>query len=226
MHARMRNTGKRDVEAMILKDGYTYIFSALAAAVFLGLVFHPYAAVPFVVLAMYFAYFFRNPERSIPQDNSLLVSPADGKVMEVVSLDDDDFVKEPCNKVVIFLSIFDVHINRSPMEGEIKCQQYICGRFKPAYKDSVGFENERHMIGIENDKLRITVTQIAGILARRIVSWVTLDDVLEKGERYGLIRFGSCTEVVMPKSVEVVVKKGDRVKGGETIIGRVKSDDV
>ena len=120
---------------MILKDGYTYIFSALAAAVFLGLVFHPYAAVPFVVLAMYFAYFFRNPERSIPQDNSLLVSPADGKVMEVVSLDDDDFVKEPCNKVVIFLSIFDVHINRSPMEGEIKCQQYICGRFKPAYKD-------------------------------------------------------------------------------------------
>ena len=211
---------------MILKDGYTYIFSALAAAVFLGLVFHPYAAVPFVVLAMYFAYFFRNPERSIPQDNSLLVSPADGKVMEVVSLDDDDFVKEPCNKVVIFLSIFDVHINRSPMEGEIKCQQYICGRFKPAYKDSVGSENERHMIGIENDKLRITVTQIAGILARRIVSWVTLDDVLEKGERYGLIRFGSCTEVVMPKSVEVVVKKGDRVKGGETIIGRVKSDDV
>ncbi len=211
---------------MILKDGYMYILSALAAAVFFGMVVHPYAAVPFVVLAMYFAYFFRNPERSIPQDNSLLVSPADGKVMEVVSLDDDDFVKEPCNKVVIFLSIFDVHINRSPMEGEIKCQQYICGRFKPAYKDSVGFENERHMIGIENDKLRITVTQIAGILARRIVSWVTLDDVLEKGERYGLIRFGSCTEVVMPKSVEVVVKKGDRVKGGETIIGRVKSDDV
>ena len=82
------------------------------------------------------------------------------------------------------------------------------------------------LIGIENDRLRITVTQIAGILARRIVSWVTLDDVLEKGERYGLIRFGSCTEVVMPKSVEVLVKKGDRVKGGETIIGRVRSDDV
>ena len=196
---------------MILRDGYTYILAAVIVAVFFGVVVHPYAAVPFIVLAFYFAYFFRNPERSIPEDSALLVSPADGKVMEVVSLDDDDFVREPCNKVVIFLSIFDVHINRSPMQGEIKCQQYICGRFKPAYKDSVGFENERHMIGIENDKLRI---------------WVTLDDVLEKGERYGLIRFGSCTEVVMPKSVEVLVKKGDKVKGGETIIGRVKSDDV
>ena len=124
----------------------------------------------------------------------------------------------------IFLSVFNVHINRSPIEGVIKVQSYICGRFRPAYKDQVGFENERHMIGIENDRLRVTVTQIAGILARRIVSWVTLDDRLEKGERYGLIRFGSCTEIVMPRSVEVLVKKGDKVVGGETIIGRIKSN--
>ncbi len=209
---------------MILRDGYSFILAAVAAAVLLGVTVSPYWAAGPLVLAAYFAYFFRDPQRHIPEDDSLLVSPADGKVMEVVSLENDDFVKEPCNKVVIFLSVFDVHINRSPMEGEIKCQQYVCGRFKPAYKDSVGFENERHMIGIENDRLRITVTQIAGILARRIVSWVTLDDVLEKGERYGLIRFGSCTEVVMPKSVEVMVKKGDRVIGGETIIGRIKTD--
>ncbi len=211
---------------MILKDGYAYILLAVLAAGFFGFFFNPYTAVPFLVLAVYFAYFFRDPYRSVPEDRSVLVSPADGTVMEIVPLADDEFVKEPCNKIVIFLSIFDVHINRSPMEGEIKCQQYICGRFKPAYKDSVGFENERHMIGIENDRLRITVTQIAGILARRIVSWVTLDDVLEKGERYGLIRFGSCTEVVMPSSVEVAVKKGDHVVGGETIIGRIKADDI
>ena len=151
----------------------------------------------------------------------MLVSPADGTVQEVVPLDGDDFVKEPCNKVVIFLSVFNVHVNRSPIAGEIKCQKYVCGRFKPAYKDTVGFENERRMIGIENDRLRVTVTQIAGILARRIVSWVTLDDVLEKGERYGLIRFGSCTEIVMPRNVDVLVKKGDKVIGGETIIGTV-----
>ena len=209
---------------MILREGYPFILAAVIIAVILGGAVNPYWSVAPFVLACYFAYFFRNPQRTIPQDESLLVSPADGRVMEVVPLENDDFVKEPCNKVVIFLSVFDVHINRSPIEGEIKCQQYVCGRFKPAYKDSVGFENERHMIGIENEHLRITVTQIAGILARRIVSWVTLDDVLQKGERYGLIRFGSCTEVVMPRNVEVTVKKGDKVVGGETIIGRIKTN--
>ena len=101
-------------------------------------------------------------------------------------------------------------------------QKYVCGRFRPAYKDSVGFENERHLLGIENEKLRVTVTQIAGILARRIVSWVTLDDKLEKGELYGLIRFGSCTEIVVPKNVEVLVQKGQKVRGGETVIGKIK----
>ena len=210
------------VKAPVVKEGYIFIFAAAALAVLLGAAVNPYWAVVPGVLACYFIYFFRNPERTIPVDDSVLVSPADGTVQEVVPLEGDDFVKEPCNKVVIFLSVFNVHVNRSPMAGEIKCQKYVCGRFKPAYKDTVGFENERHMIGIENDRLRITVTQIAGILARRIVSWVTLDDVLEKGERYGLIRFGSCTEIVMPRNVDVLVKKGDKVVGGETIIGRIK----
>ena len=150
------------------------------------------------------------------------MSPADGTVQDVVEVDSDDFVKGACRKVIIFLSVFDVHVNRSPIAGEIKIQKYICGRFRPAYKDSVGFENERHLIGIENERLRVTVTQVAGILARRIVSWVTLDDKLEKGELYGLIRFGSCTEIVMPSSVEVTVKKGDKVRGGESIIGKIK----
>ena len=114
-------------------------------------------------------------------------------------------------------------MNRSPIAGEIKCQKYVCGRFRPAYKDEVGFENERHMLGIENEKgFRVTVTQIAGILARRIVSWVTLDDNMEKGQVYGLIKFGSCTELVVPDSVEVLVKKGDKVRGGESVLGRIK----
>lgn len=205
----------------IVREGYVFIFCALVLGAVLGLAVHPYLAIPFVVLALYFAYFFRNPKRRIPSDPLAIVSPADGTVQEVVSLDDDDFLKQRCKKVVIFLSVFDVHVNRSPIEGEIKIQKYVCGRFKPAYKDSVGFENERHMIGIENPRLRVTVTQIAGILARRIVSWVTLDDVLEKGELYGLIRFGSCTELVVPEEVEIFVKKGDKVVGGETVIGRL-----
>ena len=206
----------------VVREGYVFILGALALGAILGLAVHPYLAIPFVVLAFYFAYFFRNPKRKIPTDPLAIVSPADGTVQEVVSLDDDDFLRQPCKKVVIFLSVFDVHVNRSPIEGEIKIQKYVCGRFKPAYKDSVGFENERHMIGIENPRLRVTVTQIAGILARRIVSWVTLDDVLEKGELYGLIRFGSCTELVVPAEVEILVQKGDKVTGGETIIGRLK----
>lgn len=206
----------------IVGEGYSFIGAALALALLLGLMVSPYAAVPFLVLAAYFAYFFRNPTRTIPTDESLIVSPADGTVQDVIPLENDDFIKEPCNKVIIFLSVFDVHVNRSPIAGEIKIQKYVCGRFRPAYKDSVGFENERHLIGIENDRIRVTVTQIAGILARRIVSWVTLDDNLKKGELYGLIRFGSCTEIVMPQNVEVLVKKGQKVVGGETIIGRIQ----
>ena len=206
----------------IIKEGFYFAGVALLIALFVGVLISPYAAILPVVLACYCIYFFRNPNRVIPADENLIVSPADGTVQDVVELDDDDFVKGTCRKVIIFLSVFDVHVNRSPIAGEIKIQKYICGRFRPAYKDSVGFENERHLIGIENERLRVTVTQVAGILARRIVSWVTLDDKLEKGELYGLIRFGSCTEIVVPANVEVMVKKGDKVRGGESIIGKIK----
>ena len=212
------------VRAPIIKEGYGFIAAAFLLALVVGYALSPYAAVVPTVLAGFFMFFFRNPSREIPTDSSLVVSPADGKVMDIVPVESDDFVADPGMKVIIFLSVFNVHINRSPIEGQIKCQQYTCGRFRPAYKDTVGYENERHMIGIENENLQVTVTQIAGILARRIVSWVTLDDVLDKGERYGLIRFGSCTEIVMPKNVAVQVKKGDKVVGGETIIGRVKDN--
>ena len=211
------------VKAPVIKEGYIFIAIALLLAVLVGYFIDPLWTIFPIVLAAFFTFFFRNPQRQIPTDKNLIVSPADGKVMGIVEVDENDFVNERCNKVIIFLSVFDVHINRSPMNGEIKFQQYTCGRFIPAYKDSVGFENERHTIGIENGNMRIIVTQIAGILARRIVSWVTLGNVLEKGERYGLIKFGSCTELVMPKNVEICVKKGYKVVGGETVIGRIKA---
>lgn len=207
----------------VVREGYIYIAAALLLAVVMYFGFGIALAAPFVVLACYFTYFFRNPHRDIPADEHLVVSPADGTVQDVVELEDDDFIKGPCTKIIIFLSVFNVHVNRSPISGEIKCQKYVCGRFRPAYKDEVGFENERHMLGIENDKgFRVTVTQIAGILARRIVSWVTLDDNMDKGQVYGLIKFGSCTELVVPRSVEVLVKKGDKVRGGESVLGRIK----
>lgn len=207
----------------VVREGYIYIAAALFLAVVLYFGFGAYGAVIPLVLACYFTYFFRNPSRDIPMDEKLIVSPADGTVQDVVELTEDEFVKGPCKKIIIFLSVFNVHVNRSPIAGEIKCQKYVCGRFRPAYKDEVGFENERHMLGIENEKgFRVTVTQIAGILARRIVSWVTLDDNMEKGQVYGLIKFGSCTELVVPDSVEVLVKKGDKVRGGESVLGRIK----
>lgn len=207
----------------VVREGYIYIAAALFLAVVMYFGFGVAVAVPFVVLACYFTYFFRNPDRTIPTDEHLVVSPADGTVQDVVELEDDDFVKGPCTKIIIFLSVFNVHVNRSPIAGEIKCQKYVCGRFRPAYKDEVGFENERHMLGIENEKgFRVTVTQIAGILARRIVSWVTLDDNMSKGQVYGLIKFGSCTELVVPRNVEVLVKKGDKVRGGESVLGTSK----
>jgi len=208
----------------IVKEGYPFIASCLALAVLLGAAVNIYAGIVPFILALYFTYFFRNPTRHIEKNDAVILSPADGTVVDVVGLerDEDAFVPGRCNKVVIFMSVFNVHVNRSPMDGAIKLQKYFCGRFRPAYKDEVGFENEHHLIGIENSRLRITVKQIAGILARRIVSWVTLDDELKQGDLYGMIRFGSCLEIVMPADVEVAVTKGEKVTGGRTVIGRIK----
>lgn len=209
------------VKAPIVKEGYIYIASLAFITVIVFWAIDQYWSIIPAVFMGFITFFFRNPEREIPTGENLIVSPADGKVMSVCEVYDDLFLNEVGIKVTIFLSVFDVHVNRSPIAGEIKFQQYTCGRFRPAYKDSVGFENERHSIGLENSDMRVLVTQIAGLLARRIVSWVTLGNVLGRGERYGLIKFASCTEVIVPKTVEILVKKGDKVKGGESVIGRL-----
>lgn len=208
----------------IVKEGYTYIailgLVTIITALNLGAL---WAIIPGILTA-FVTFFFRNPKRNFPDDDNLILSPADGKVMGIAEVYDDQFLNDKGLKVTIFLSVFDVHVNRSPVRGEIKFQQYTCGRFKPAYKESAACENERHAIGLENEKMRVLVTQIAGILARRIVSWVTLGTVLKQGERYGLIKFGSCTELIVPPTVEILVKKGDRVIGGKTVIGRVMEE--
>lgn len=208
------------VKTRILKDGYKYIFFMLITTLSFYTLFGIYWSILPAVLTLFFTFFFRNPKRQIPADETLVLSPADGRVMSVVEVYDEQFLNAAGFKITIFLSVFDVHVNRSPIAGEIKYQHYTCGRFHPAYKSSVGCENERHSIGLENDGIRILVTQIAGILARRIISWVTLGHTLERGERYGLIKFASCTEITVPQNVIIAVKKGDRVKGGETVIAR------
>ena len=207
----------------IVKDGYPFIIVSILVAILLGaLMGEEFAIIP-LVFAVYFVYFFRNPDRNIKIDDSILYSPTDGTVMAIDNFYDEEFLNEDAVKVTIFLSVFDVHVNRCPMGGEIKYQRYTCGSFVPAYKEKAPVVNERHAIGLENGKNRILVIQIAGILARRIVSWVTLGRTVKQGQCYGMIKFGSSTELVVPKSVEILVHKGDKVKGGITVIGRQKN---
>ncbi|MDU1552482.1 phosphatidylserine decarboxylase family protein, partial [Veillonella sp.] len=185
---------------------------------------HYVIAIISFILALFFVNFFRNPKRVIPQDPDLILSPADGKIMDISDVYEDIYLHKECKKVTIFLSVFDVHANRAPIDGKITYRHYTMGSFLPAFKDDVGFENERHTICIENDRTSVLVTQIAGLLARRIVSWTDLDSVLERGQLYGMIKFGSCTELYMDKDVELFVEKGQHITGGDTVIGRLRHE--
>lgn len=204
----------------IVKDGYHIIGGFLLLTLVVYYFVGTDAAIVPALLTCFFTYFFRNPSRTVLEDNNLLYSPADGTVMNIEEFYDEEYLNEDAKKVTIFLSVFNVHVNRAPMSGEIKYQRYTCGGFLPAYKDSASFVNERHAIGLDNGKSRVLVIQIAGLLARRIVSWVTLGKNVKQGDCYGMIKFGSSTELVMSKNVNILVKKGDKVKGGITIIGR------
>lgn len=207
----------------ILQESYPFLGVCAALTVLLAwLGWWEAAVVPFVLM-LYFAYFFRCPKRAIPEGDDILVSPADGTVMDVADdVEEDMFLGQKCHKITIFLSVFNVHTNRAPMEGRISLMSYIQGRFRPAYKDTVGYENERGAIGITGKNRSILVVQIAGILARRVVLWSELGQEIQKGELYGMIKFGSCTELYIPGDVEICVKKGDKVSGGTTVIGRLK----
>ncbi len=208
----------------ILKDGYPFIMGGMAITLLIGFFLEPAYAVLPALLTAFFTFFFREPTRPVVEDNRILYSPADGTVMAVEEFFDDEFLHEEAKKVTIFLSIFNVHTNRSPMRGVVKYQRYTCGGFEPAYKGSAPVVNERMAIGLDDGKNRVLVVQIAGILARRIVSWTSLGKELAQGQTYGMIKFGSSTELIMPKNVEVLVRKGDKVKGGITIIGRQNAE--
>ena len=206
---------------LLAREGWPFIAGAVILALVVWWVAGFAWSLPLWLIVVFVVQFFRDPPRQVPSLASAVLSPADGKVMSVCEVTDEEFLHTQGTKVTIFLSVFDVHVNRSPIGGEIKYQQYVCGRFKPAYKASAGCENERHAIGLDNGRLQVLVTQVAGLIARRIVSWVTLGSQLHSGECFGMIKFGSCTEIIMPADVEVLVKKGDRVYGGKTIIGRL-----
>jgi phosphatidylserine decarboxylase len=205
----------------MVKEGYPFIVGCILIALifaFLSLWIGVYVWIGvalFVGLALFMAYFFRDPERTISGEDDIIVSPADGRVTRVEENENGKFVS-------IFLSPVDVHINRSPIAGKVSKVSYINGKKMPATSNNASLVNERNSLTIEGEKITVICTQIAGIVARRIVCWKNEGDSLSLGERFGLIKFSSRTDLQMPFNVDVLVKVDDKVKGGETIIGRIK----
>jgi phosphatidylserine decarboxylase len=197
----------------MVKEGFPFVISPMILAMILAFFGFWLVAGIFVLLAAFMAFFFRDPNRRVPDETGIVVSAADGRVTRIDETEDGKTVS-------VFLSPIDVHINRAPIEGTITKVEYIHGRKAPATSNEASFTNERNSITIENDQLTVVCTQIAGILARRIVCWPKTGDHLDLGERYGLIKFGSRTDVLLPSFAEIAVKVGDRVVGGETIIAR------
>ena len=205
---------------IIARDGFVYVLlPAAVAAVFAVLGFWPVAVV-FGLLAAFMAYFFRDPNRATPADTHAVVSPADGRVTRVKAIDDQ--AANSATLVSIFLSPFDVHINRAPIAGRVSNVSYTRGKFLMATDENSSLVNEQNAITIEGEGVTIVCKQIAGILARRIVCWKQAGERVELGERFGLIKFSSRTDLVLPANIEVLVKEGARVKGGLTVIGRIR----
>jgi phosphatidylserine decarboxylase len=174
----------------------------------------------FGVLTAFMAFFFRDPRREPPAEENLVVSPADGRVTRVQRVDQAS--DDSPTLVSIFLSPFDVHINRAPIAGEITRVAYMKGKFLIATDETASLVNEQNSLTIEGERVTVVCKQIAGILARRIVCWKHAGERVALGERFGLIKFSSRTDIVMPATVAVLVKEGDRVKGGTSIIGRIR----
>ena len=175
----------------------------------------------FFLMFVFTVAFFRDPERTVPSDPNLIVAAADGTVMDIVELDENQVLKTRTRRVGIFLSIFDVHTNRAPIDGRIIYRQHRAGLCLDARRADCSAKNESMTWAFESPRVTIVVRQITGAIARRIVAWAQIGDELKKGERFGMIRFGSRTELYLPLNAEVLVKTGDHVLGGSTIIGRL-----
>ena len=191
---------------------------AAIAAVFWVLGWYK-AAVLMTALSIFSIWFFRNPERHAPAGERLAVAPADGKVIFVGEVDETRYLNAKAVKVSIFMNVFNVHVNRAPESGTVKEIHYNPGKFVSANLDKASLDNEQNAVIMDCDGRRVMFVQIAGLIARRIVCWVKTGDSLERGERFGLIMFGSRVDIYMPPGTDVRVKPGDKTKSGETILG-------
>jgi len=213
---------------LLLKEGRLYLFILLALGLILFFV-HPWLVVLPIVVVFFLLFFFRDPVRKYPPEKTgeiSFLSPADGKVTVVDDVDEPYFIKGRAKLVTIFLSPLDVHVNRVPISGKIELVAHKAGKFRPAYIADAPSVNERNYVAIKGENTRCLLVQIVGVLARRVVCWVKPGDIVVRGDKFGLMKFGSCMQVFMPLEAEVMVRVGERVVGGESVIGVVRSEAV
>jgi len=205
----------------IAREGWPLVLVPLGLAVVLFLVRWPWTAGVFLALALFTAFFFRDPDRRAPDDPRLVLSPADGKVVVAGPAPAGNPLGEGATQVSVFLSIFDVHVNRAPVGGRISHVEYHEGEFLPAFQDKASLANEQNSVTIDDGAggRRVTFKQIAGLIARRIVFKKRVGDAVAAGERVGMIKFGSRVDVFLPREVQLRVKRGDRVVAGESALG-------
>jgi len=206
----------------IAKEGLLFIAPSLALAVLLLYAgWWPFGVV-FLLLAAAFVFFFRDPARKIPEDGRLILSPADGKVLTVDTLPSHPDLPGPVTRVCIFLSLFDVHLTRAPLTGTVRRVDYHPGKFFPAYRDEAGKLNESNTLLIQGEKLAVSLKQIVGVAARRIKCFVRADDRIVRGQKIGLMYFGSRVEVCLPPGTKIKTDVGQKVKAGESVIAEVE----
>ncbi|UCB53153.1 MAG: phosphatidylserine decarboxylase family protein [Candidatus Zixiibacteriota bacterium] len=211
------------------REGFTFVLPALGISLVLFAIWalSSLAIVLalggiFFFLTLFLIFFFRDPERKTPGGENLVLSSADGKIISIKPFPSVDFVEGKGTLVSVFMSVFDVHVNRAPISGKVEHFKYNPGRFFPAFQDKASLENEQTELGFQNAHGRVMIKQIAGIIARRIVCRVRRGDKLRAGQRFGLIKFGSRVDHLLPENVEVRAGLDQKVRAGETIIGVFK----
>lgn len=202
----------------LAKEGFVFIIPLLVVSILMFLLSFYWVAFFFGLGFLFVTWFFRDPERHIPNEPNVIVSPADGKITEIIT-EKEPINGELCKRVTIFLSVFNVHVNRVPIAGTIEEIRYNPGKFLAAFNHKASMDNEQNIILINNGKAHVFVKQIAGLIARRIVCWPKKGDYYELGQRYGLIRFGSRVDILLPETTKLSVTCGDNVSGGKSIIG-------
>ncbi len=208
----------------IAKDGLRFILPLGALTLGFWFMGFPWVAGFFGLGFLFVTNFFRDPERPIPSGDNVVVSPADGKVVAIVEEEKDPILGETFTRISIFLNVFNVHVNRMPVAGNIEKIQYNRGKFLNASNHKASLDNEQNILLIQHGNVKVLVRQIAGLIARRIVCWAKENQTFERGERFGLIRFGSRADVFLPKNSRLEIKIGDIVKGGSSIIAYLPTD--